>query len=179
VRVIAATNGGFRKSGGRGEVPARPILPIEHYSPCLAPLRDRPEDIPLLARHFLGKYAFELKKETMNFTDEAMQKLLAYDWPGNVRELENVIERAVVFSTRISIQKVDISVPHSESPHQEPFKMAKARNIEEFERNILEGLLLANQGNISRAARAAEKNGAPFGADSKHKIHIPEMKSNI
>jgi len=180
VRVIAATNVDLEKAVEEAKFRQDLFYRLNIIPLALPPLRDRPEDIPLLARHFLGKYAFELKKETMNFTDEAMQKLLAYDWPGNVRELENVIERAVVFSTRISIQKVDISVPHSESPHREPFKMAKARNIEEFERKYIEGLLLANQGNISRAARAAEKNRRAFWElIRKHKIHIPEMKSNI
>ncbi|MCA9774097.1 MAG: sigma-54-dependent Fis family transcriptional regulator, partial [Myxococcales bacterium] len=69
------------------------VVPI-----ALPPLRDRREDIPLLAEHFLRRYALDLKKEIDGFAPEALSLLVNYRWPGNVRELENVIERAVVLS---------------------------------------------------------------------------------
>jgi two-component system response regulator PilR (NtrC family) len=66
---------------------------------ALPPLRDRIEDIPLLAHHFLKRYAQENEKRLRDIAPPAMQRLLEYHWPGNVRELENVVERAVVLST--------------------------------------------------------------------------------
>jgi two-component system response regulator GlrR len=180
VRVIAATNVDLEKAVQEGKFRQDLYYRLNVIPLALPPLRDRPEDIPFLARHFLERYAFEFKKETKDFTDEAMQKLLVYDWPGNVRELENVVERAVVFSTRASIQQVEISIPRSESSRQESFKKAKDRTIQEFEKKYIEGLLAACEGNISKAARAAEKNRRAFWElIRKHKIHIPAMKSNI
>jgi transcriptional regulator with PAS, ATPase and Fis domain len=67
------------------------VIPIH-----IPPLRNRKEDIALLARHFLEKYNREIGKRFTTITDNAMQQLMAYDWPGNVRELENVIERAMI-----------------------------------------------------------------------------------
>jgi two-component system response regulator HydG len=74
----------------------------------LPPLRDRKEDIPLLAEHFLKKFALENRKDISQFDSGAMDILLKYDWPGNVRELENAIERAVILSGNGSIDKKDL-----------------------------------------------------------------------
>ncbi len=110
-------------------------------------------------------------------TGDALQMLWSYEWPGNVRELENVVERAVVFSTREEIHKSDISLPSSTSPSPPSFKAAKARAVEKFERRYIEGLLLASQGNITRAARAAEKNRRAFWElIRKYKIDIPTSR---
>jgi two-component system response regulator PilR (NtrC family) len=74
------------------------VIPIH-----IPPLRERKEDIPLLANHFLEKYNREIGKHFISITDEAMAQLFAYDWPGNIRELENAIERAVALETEPSI----------------------------------------------------------------------------
>ena len=74
----------------------------------LPPLRERKDDIPLLAQHFLGKYGHENGKADLEMTPEALDLLTAYGWPGNIRELENVIERAVVLTPgpRIGIELI-------------------------------------------------------------------------
>ena len=81
------------------------ILPLK-----LPPLRERREDIPILARHFLAKYAAEFSLPVKDLSRAAMEKLLIYDWPGNVRELENVLERALVLSDQPVIPADDISL---------------------------------------------------------------------
>jgi DNA-binding NtrC family response regulator len=180
VRVIAATNLDLEIAVEEAKFRQDLFYRLNVIALALPPLRERPEDIPLLARHFLDKYGFEFKKENKDFSDEAMQKLLAYNWPGNVRELENVIERAVVFSSQAGIQPEAISLPSRATARQESFKTAKARAVSQFERKYIEGLLTICQGNISKAARAAEKNRRAFWElIRKHKIHIEGMKTNI
>jgi transcriptional regulator with PAS, ATPase and Fis domain len=74
----------------------------------LPPLRQRKEDIPLLAVYFLRKYALERKKNVTRIENDALEILMANDWPGNVRELENTIERAVILTATDSIKKEDV-----------------------------------------------------------------------
>jgi DNA-binding NtrC family response regulator len=88
---------------------------------------------------------------------------MLYDWPGNVRELENVIERAVVFAKGTSIDSADIALTEShEDDGMESFQNAKAKVVEQFERDYIRSLLLCHEGNISRASKAAGKNRRAF-----------------
>jgi DNA-binding NtrC family response regulator len=162
VRLIAATNVDLHKAVEEGRFRQDLFYRVNIIPLALPPLRDRQEDIPLLAGHFLEKYASELKKEVKDLAPGALQKLLLHPWPGNVRELENVIERAVVFSRHPILQEADIQLPPSGWPALEPFKKAKIRAMEQFEKRYIQGLLLANQGNITHAARAADKNRRAF-----------------
>jgi two-component system, NtrC family, response regulator PilR len=99
VRVIAATNKNFEKEIGEGRFREDlyyrlSVIPIE-----LPPLRERREDIPLLARHFFDRFRKAMDKPIVGISPEAMRQLESYDWPGNVRELENTMERAVALET--------------------------------------------------------------------------------
>jgi two-component system response regulator PilR (NtrC family) len=99
VRVIAATNAPLEtlvvQKRFREDLYYRlQVIPIR-----TPPLRERREDIPLLAQHFLERFAREMGKRVAKISEEAMRQLQAFDWPGNVRQLENVIERAVAFET--------------------------------------------------------------------------------
>jgi two-component system response regulator GlrR len=89
---------------------------------------------------------------------------MTHDWPGNVRELENVIERAMILSDRPVLGAEDILLPGSPAapPADTSFRALKARTIEQFERAYIVQLLQANQGNITRAAQAAQKNRRAF-----------------
>ena len=111
VRIVAATNADLEEmvaeSGFREDLYYR----LAVISIGLPALHRRTEDIPLLAKHFLGKYARENEKEIVDISPAAMEMLLDYGWPGNVRELENVIERAVVLSTGAELD-VDL-LPHN------------------------------------------------------------------
>ena len=99
VRLIAATNSNIEALVRRGEFREDLYYRLNVITLQLPPLRDRSEDIPLLARHFLGAYAEENDKSLHTISPAALELLMDYRWPGNVRELENAIERAVVLSS--------------------------------------------------------------------------------
>ena len=162
VRVIGSTNVELEKAVQEGKFRQDLYFRLNIIPLVLPPLRERKGDIPLLARHFLEKYAVEFEKGAKEFTAQALQKLVTYEWPGNVRELENVVERAVVFSKESIIHQVDILSPSSERPQLESFRVAKAKMIEQFEKNYIENVLCAHRGNISKAAEAVQKNRRAF-----------------
>lgn len=108
VRIVAATNRDLqaliREGGFREDLYYRlHVIPI-----VVPPLRERPQDIPLLAVHFLQRAAVRYRKNLATFTDAALQAMVAYDWPGNVRQLENVVERVAILSKRPDIQRDDL-----------------------------------------------------------------------
>jgi DNA-binding NtrC family response regulator len=99
VRIIAATNCNLRQMMEEGRFREDLYYRLHVISVFLPPLRDRKEDIPLLAQHFLEKYGVENNRPGLELTPDALDLMMEYDWPGNVRELENVIERAVVLTS--------------------------------------------------------------------------------
>ncbi len=119
VRIIAATNVLIEKSVQEGIFREDLYYRLNVITIQLPPLRQRTEDIPLLVRSFLTKYALENDKELEEVSSGAMELLLDYHWPGNVRELENVIERAVVLSSA-SILDVDLLPPSVREPNTLP-----------------------------------------------------------
>ena len=145
VRVIAATNTDLEAAVEEGRLRHDLYYRLNVIPITLPTLRDRREDIPLIARHFLNKYAIEFQKQLTDFTTEALQTLMLHDWPGNVRELEHVVERAVLFSKQTSIRNNDIILPHRKIPASKvSFKEAKVKIVSEFEKSYVEGLLLAH-----------------------------------
>lgn len=179
VRIIAATNRDLSEEVREGKFRDDLYYRLNIIPLMLPPLRERREDIPLLARHFLSKYRAEFNKQVAAFASEAMEKLILYEWSGNVRELEYVVERAVVLSQRTVIRSTDIVLPDQGSTKQrESFKEAKATIITHFERSYIKGLLLAHQGNISKAARAAQKDRRAFWQlIRKHGIDVQSFKT--
>jgi len=99
VRIIAATNLDLKKTMEEGAFREDLFYRLNVVNVVLPPLRERKDDIPLLAQHFIEKYAAENRKRDVELMPDALDIMMAHDWPGNVRELENVIERAVVLST--------------------------------------------------------------------------------
>ncbi len=130
------------------------VIPIE-----LPPLRERKEDIPLLAEHCLRRITKDNNKEIKGFSRGVLQKLMLYSWPGNVRELENTIECAVAMTTRDVVTE-DLILPTqtTEGDRLRPLGEAKKG----FERNYIIQLMELTQGNISRAAKLAGKYRADF-----------------
>ncbi len=179
VRVIAATNVDLSKALNEGTFRRDLFYRLNVIPLALPALRDRKEDIPSLARHFLQKHSSAYDRDILGFTDEALEKLALYDWPGNVRELENVIERAAVFTKAAVIDASDISLLDAQSDsYVESFQSAKAKAVEKFEKDYLQRLLTANGGNISQAARAAQKNRRAFWElVRKHHIHVRNSRS--
>ncbi len=164
LRFIAATNHDLS-----ADIAARQFredlyyrLNVIHFR--LPALRDRKADIPLLAYHFLEKYARLNAKPVRDISAEAVNTLTAYDYPGNVRELENIIERGVIFCRGNSLQEKDLQLPGSEKAcpaeyrqevGQLNFRDAKELMTQQFHRRYIEALLRENKGNISRAADRA------------------------
>jgi formate hydrogenlyase transcriptional activator len=99
VRLVAATNCDLSQMIEEKRFRADLYYRLNVFPVSLPPLRDRPEDIPLLVRHFTAKYAKRLKKRVDAISAETMEAVLHYDWPGNIRELQNFIERSVILST--------------------------------------------------------------------------------
>ncbi|MBS3758286.1 MAG: sigma-54-dependent Fis family transcriptional regulator [Desulfobacterales bacterium] len=130
----------------------------------LPPLRDRTADIPVLARHFLQKYALFNQKEIADISLEGLQALQSYHFPGNVRELENMIERSIIFCRTSVLEKKDLfgeaqpqAGTNGVNQHilSLPFKEAREKMMELFHAQYIRVLLDKNNGNISRAAEAA------------------------
>ncbi len=96
VRVIAATNRDLEAAVRSGDFREDLYYRLNVFPILVPPLRERKEDIPLLVRHFVRKYAAKTGKPVRETSQKVMDQLMSYDWPGNIRELENVIERAVI-----------------------------------------------------------------------------------
>jgi two-component system response regulator PilR (NtrC family) len=111
MRVIAATNQDLTKMVADGRFREDLFYRINVIPIQLPPLRERAEDIPLLAEYFLGKYREQMGKTVSGLSQESMELLEAYEWPGNIRELENVIERAV------ALEKSSVILPESLPEH--------------------------------------------------------------
>ena len=108
VRFIAATNCDLEQGVSQGSFREDLYYRLNVIPVQLPPLRDRKEDIPLLAGHFLNVYNRQMHKEVVKFSDQAMESLMAYDWPGNVRELENTVQRAVALVEGTEVQRDDL-----------------------------------------------------------------------
>ena len=178
LRIVAASNcdlmGAVQEGRFRRDLFYRlNVLPFN-----LPPLRERSEDILLLAHRFIAKYGTEAGKNFNGFTDEALEALLAYEWPGNVRELEHVIERAAIFAQGPKVLASDILLPQRPRSRPGSFQEAKAQIVNRFEQSYIRGLLVAHEGNITRAAQAAGKNRrAFFELIRKHEIDVQSFRA--
>jgi len=179
LRIIAATNVDCETAVREGKLRQDLYYRLNVIQLKLPALRERRDDIPLLAHHFLNKYAIEFNKQLSGFSPDAIQKLILYEWPGNVRELEHVIMRAVVLCTKPIICASSIAIPGAEPlPPPESFQEAKNRLVEQFEKTYIKGLLLSNHCNISKSAKAAQKNRRAFWElIRKHHISVQTLKS--
>ena len=175
IRIIAASNAKLDDAVRAGRFRADLFYRINVLSLALPALRERRSDIPLLARHFAAECAREMKIAPKEISPAAMHKLMAYRWPGNVRELQNVIARAIVLVEDNVIRPMDVELPgQAKLMERKSFKAIKARVVEDFERSYLEQLLAEHDGNITQAARAADKNRrALWELLRKHQIHLP------
>ena len=165
VRIIAATNKDFAKEIAEGRFREDLYYRLSVIPVQLPPLRDRREDIPLLARHFLETFRKSMEKNIGGISPEAMRKLESYDWPGNVRELENTMERAVALETgsEISLRVLpdriagyvtgsNLDVPSNGSSGFPPDGIDFEREIAEAERHYLQMALERASGVRTRAA---------------------------
>jgi DNA-binding NtrC family response regulator len=150
VRVISATNADLKLESAEGRFRSDLLFRLNTVELHIPPLRERKEDIPLLAAHFLKAYAQRYRKPVKSFDPAALEKLLAHPWPGNVRELDHAIERAVLMSTGEEIHAGDLGL---EADKAAPGKIEEM-SLEEVESLLIRKALARHSGNISHAADA-------------------------
>jgi len=151
VRVIAATNRNLQQMVAEGKFREDLFYRLNVISVEMPALRARPSDTPLLAAHFLRKYAAENGKALRGFSAEALEHLAAYNWPGNVRELENIVERAVVLARSEEVTLSDLPPQLAAVKAREGLQIPGA-TMEEIERHAITKTLEATGGSTSRAA---------------------------
>src|SRR5215510_9099142 len=150
VRVISATNADLAALIRDGRFREDLLFRINTVEIRLPPLRERRDDIPLLAAHFLKEYATRYRKPLTKFHADAMRALLGYGWPGNVRELAHAVERAVLLAEGDTVRTVDLNLrPPGDAPGR-----LEDMSLEEVERVLIQKALARAGGNVSTAAKA-------------------------
>jgi DNA-binding NtrC family response regulator len=162
VKIVAASNRSLQQQVAEKQFRADLFFRLNVLHLELPPLRERRQDIPLLAQHFLTLYLPAGVRKV--FTPAALHHLMSYQWPGNIRELANVVQRAIVFSRGTQINGCDIAIPEAAAGIQPgTFRAARQEAIQSFEREYVGQLLRRNQGNITWAANEAGKERRAFG----------------
>src|SRR6266853_1148687 len=150
VRVISATNADIHAEAAAGKFRQDLLFRLNTVELRLPPLRERREDIPLLAGHFGRRHATRYRKRISGFAADAMQALRTYPWPGNVRELDHTIERAVLMAEETSVRTRDLGLA-SEANGATPLDQM---SLEDVERVLIQKALARVGGNVSDAAKA-------------------------
>jgi DNA-binding NtrC family response regulator len=158
VRVIAATNVDLQRAIEEGAFREDLYYRLNVFPMTIPPLRERREDIPFLAEHFLQRFAAQQERPPLTLSAAAQSKLVQYHWPGNVRELENVMERAVVLASGSEIQEEDIRLDHaprrgSGAPQNGDSFLPEGVTLDQHEQHLIREALRRAGGNKSQAAR--------------------------
>src|SRR5690242_1608247 len=156
VRLVAATNQDLRAALEQGTFREDLYYRLNVVPINIPPLRERKQDIPFLANHFVRKLAPDTGSRVERITDAAMEKLMAYHWPGNVRELENVIERSLVMVSGTELDASDIkleSAPRPRPQSGDAHFLPEGVTLDEYEQEIIREALKRADGNKSQAAR--------------------------
>jgi DNA-binding NtrC family response regulator len=185
VRLISATNKDLKAMVASGEFREDLFYRINIFPIELPPVRQRRDDIPALAFHFLRVFNEELGKEVGEFSPGAMNMLVNYEWPGNVRELENTIHRAVILATEKVIRRghlmniiesaplSEFDAPRTSEELKEVKKLARQKSVEEIERLFVLEALKRNDWNVTQAAAETGMQRTNFQAlMTKHDIHV-------
>lgn len=166
VRVIAATNRDLAAMVRDGKFRSDLFYRLNVFPVTMPPLRERPEDIPLLTMFFLEKFARKLGRPITQIADETMKRLCAYSWPGNIRELQNLIERAVVLTSGKVLRIEEGALPAmpgqavaaaAPAAQPEPSGLNPSASLEEIERQHILGVLERVRWQIEGASGAAER----------------------
>jgi DNA-binding NtrC family response regulator len=165
VRVIAATHRDLRAEAAAGRFREDLFYRLHVFPVRLPPLRERAEDVPLLAAHFLEKHARAFRRQVSGFEPDALRVLTTHAWPGNVRELENAVERAVAVAKRERIGQDDLApellaasgavAPPGATLTTVPYRDALEQARERVSREYLVALLREQKGNVKKAAERA------------------------
>ena len=149
VRFICATNADIYHDVEEGRFRQDLLYRINTIELHIPPLRERDNDILLLAEHFMHRFAKKYKKSVTNISMDAKNKLLVYRWPGNVRELQHAVERAVILSTGKMLKTADFSLQSTQNRRQKSDSML---NLEALENQAIVKALERTGGNVNKAA---------------------------
>jgi DNA-binding NtrC family response regulator len=161
VRIIAATNRDLTKLLAAGEFRTDLYYRLKVFPLYLSPLRERPEDVLLLARHFIVRFAREMRRDPLGLHPETEARLLRYPWPGNVRELRNVLERAIILASGnvLNPEHLPLEFGEQTAPQADAAMTISVSlpvgglRLEEVERDLVRQALDTTEGNQVRAAR--------------------------
>ncbi len=149
-RILAATNADLRTQVAAGRFREDLFFRLNTVELNLPPLRERREDIPLLAKHFLDRFAAHYQHAVREFSPEAMHALLRYTWPGNVRELMHAVERATLLAQGETVHEGDLAL----QPAGSAAPSLEDMGLEDVERVLIEKAMARYEGNVSQAAKA-------------------------
>jgi len=150
VRILSATNADINTEVSSGRFREDLLFRLNTIEIHLPPLRERKEDIPLLALHFLRQSAVRYRKQLTDFDPVAMQMLLSHPWPGNVRELDHAVERAVLLAQGPAVNASDLGL----RPARESTLRLEEMGLEDVERVLIQKALARFAGNVSQASKA-------------------------
>jgi DNA-binding NtrC family response regulator len=156
IRLVAATNQDLRAALEQGTFREDLYYRLNVVPINIPPLRERKQDIPFLANHFIRKLVPDTGSRVEAITDAAMEKLISYHWPGNVRELENVIERSLVMAPGTQLDAGDVKLEAAPRPRQQGDGggfLPAGMTLDEYEQELIREALRRADGNKSQAAR--------------------------
>jgi DNA-binding NtrC family response regulator len=181
VRLLAATNRDLAAATQKGTFREDLFYRLNVVCIEVPPLRERPQDIPLLVHHFIERLALRLEKKVTRIEPDALEALCAHTWPGNVRELQNAVERGVLLA-RGDVVTLDVLPPlvaragSHDVTLQRPYALPLSPAIDAFERSYIEHVLREAKGNIAEAARLAGVDRSNFRRLLKrHGIDVAEF----
>lgn len=182
VRIIAATNRDLSEEVKQGRFRRDLFYRLNVLQISIPPLRERVDDIPLFVNHFLNLYGKRLQRKVPRLVPNVLQSLVAYSWPGNVRELENVIEKTLILQGGDVVENIDLP-ENGDGAHNGngrtyldiPFRIAKKKIVEEFEKEYISHLLELSSGNILKASKRSEMDYKSF----YEKIKLHNIEPNM
>jgi transcriptional regulator with GAF, ATPase, and Fis domain len=160
-RIIAATNRNLENLMEEGRFRTDLFFRLNIFPISLPPLKNRKEDIPSLASHFIHRISKKAGKNILSFSNKALQELINYDWPGNIRELEHLIERSVLLTTGDTIKEIYLPSKNKKLSVVPEAQELTIRTIDENEREYILKILKHVDGRISGMGGAAELLGVP------------------
>jgi DNA-binding NtrC family response regulator len=151
VRILSATNSDLNEEVSEGRFRQDLLFRLNTIEIHIPPLRERKEDIPILAAMFLRQHSRHYRKKLSGFEGEAFQSLLSFPWPGNIRELDHAVERAILMARGDKVKAADLGLrlPSDETPSS-----LDEMNLEEVERFLIQKTLTRYNGNVSQAAKS-------------------------
>lgn len=172
-RILSATNADLPAECAGGNFREDLFFRLNTVEIQLPPLRERREDLPALAAHFLFRHVQRYRKQIKGFSPEALERLMNHRWPGNVRELDHTVERAVIMCHDELIQLANLGLQQSQ---QKPFDVGEM-SLEQVEALLISKALARYGGNVTQAAQVLGlSRGTFYRRMEKHGLYVPELR---